>query len=118
LRPEPQPDHGVTYADKIDKAEAAIDWTRPAIELDRQIRGLSPFPGAWTLIGGERVKCLASRLADGQGEPGVTLDDALCVACGDGALRITRLQRAGRGAQDAEVALRGMAVPAGTKLGE
>ena len=118
LTPQPQPDEGVTYATKIDKAEAAIDWARPAAEIDRQIRGLSPFPGAWTLIGGERVKCLASTLAEGQGSPGTALDDALCVACGDGAVRITRLQRAGRAAQDAAEALRGMDVPKGTKLGE
>ena len=118
LTPEPQSEEGVTYAAKIDKAEAAIDWTRSAVGIDRQIRGLSPFPGAWTLIGGERVKCLASTLAGGQGNPGVTLDDALTVACGDGALRIARLQRAGRAAQDTATALRGMAVPKGMQLGE
>ncbi len=118
LTPEPQPEDGVTYAAKIDKAEAAVDWTRPAAQIDRQIRGLSPFPGAWTLIGGERVKLLASRMADGQGEPGEALDDGLRIACGKGAVQITRLQRAGRAAQDVAEALRGMAVPKGTKLGE
>lgn len=113
-----QPEDGVTYAQKIDKAEAAIDWTAPAAQIDRQIRGLSPFPGAWTLIHGERVKLLASQVVAGQGQPGETLDDALTIACGAQAVRITRLQRAGKSAQDAAEALRGMAVPKGTRIGE
>ncbi len=118
LRAEPQPEDGVTYAAKIDKAEARIDWTRPAVEVDRLIRGLSPFPGAWALIRGERVKLLASRLADGQGEPGVVLDDALTVACGQGAVQVLRVQRAGRGAQEVQEFLRGWPIAAGDKLGE
>jgi methionyl-tRNA formyltransferase len=118
LTPETQPEDGVTYAKKIDKAEAAIDWSRPAAEVDRQIRGLSPFPGAWTLIGGERVKLLGSKLAQGEGAAGVALDDALTIACGDGAVALTRLQKAGKAAQDADVFLRGFAVPKGTQLGE
>ena len=118
LVPEPQPDEGVTYAAKIDKAEARIDWTCPADEVDRQIRGLSPFPGAWSEIGGERVKILASHLTHGEGRPGEVLDDALSVACGSGAVRLTRLQRAGKGAQDAETFLRGWPVPVGTVLPE
>ena len=117
LTPEPQPEVGVTYAAKIDKAEAAIDWTRPAVEVDRQIRGLSPFPGAWTMAGGTRVKCLMSQLAEGQGQPGEVLDDALTVACGTGAVQLLTLQRAGKGAQDAATFLRGMALPKGTILG-
>jgi methionyl-tRNA formyltransferase len=116
LVPEPQPEAGVTYAAKIDKAEARIDWTRPAVDLDRLIRGLSPFPGAWTEIGGERVKLLGSTLAEGAGRPGEVLDDALAVACGSGALRITRLQRAGKAAQDASDFLRGRPVAPGTRL--
>lgn len=116
LTPEPQPEEGVTYAAKIDKAEARVDWTRPAVEIDRQIRGLSPFPGAWTEIAGERVKLLASRLAEGNGDPGEVLDDALTVACGTGAVSLTRLQRAGKGAQDADIFLRGWPVPKGTRL--
>jgi len=120
LTPEPQPEQGVTYAAKIDKAEARIDWTRPAIEIDRQIRALSPFPGAWTEIDGQRVKLLGTRLAPvqngGQGAPGVVLDDALTVACGRGALQLTRLQRAGKGAQDSETFLRGTAVGKGKQL--
>lgn len=110
LIPQPQPEQGVTYANKIDKAEAHIDWTRPAVEVDRLIRGLSPFPGAWTQIGGQRVKLLGARLADGQGAPGIVLDDALTVACGTGAVQLTRLQRAGKGAQDSDVFLRGWPV--------
>ncbi|MCV2889373.1 methionyl-tRNA formyltransferase [Ruegeria aquimaris] len=116
LTPEPQPEDGVTYAAKIDKAEARVDWTRPAVEIDRQIRGLSPFPGAWTEIAGERVKLLASRLDEGQGTPGEVLDDALTIACGTGAVSLTRLQRAGKGAQDADIFLRGWPVPKGTRL--
>ena len=118
LTPEPQPDDGVTYAEKIDKAEARIDWTRPAVEVDRQIRGLSPFPGAWTMIGDERVKLLGSGLSDQQGTAGTALDDAFTIACGSGAVTITRAQRAGKGAQDTETFLRGMTVPKGTLLGE
>lgn len=116
LIPAPQPDEGVTYATKIDKAEAAIDWTRPAIVVDRQIRALSPFPGAWVDHEGQRIKLLASRLADGAGTPGTVLDDALTVACGTGAVQLLRLQRAGRGAQDASEFMRGMPLPNGTVL--
>lgn len=116
LTPEEQPDLGVTYAQKIDKAEARVDWTKPAVEVDRLIRGLSPFPGAWTEIEGQRVKLLASRLADGQGASGEVLDDVLTVACGEGAVMLLRLQRAGKGAQDSDVFLRGMPVVKGTQL--
>ncbi|WP_147110702.1 methionyl-tRNA formyltransferase [Tateyamaria sp. syn59] len=113
---EPQPEAGVTYAEKIDKAEAAIDWGRDAVEVDRLIRGLSPFPGAWFELEGTRIKVLGSVLADGAGAAGAVLDDALTVACGTGAVRLTRLQRAGKGAQDAEVFLRGLALSKGTQL--
>ncbi|MCP3972340.1 MAG: methionyl-tRNA formyltransferase [Rhodobacteraceae bacterium] len=116
LTPEPQPETGVTYAAKIDKAEARIDWTRPASEIDRQIRGLSPFPGAWTLYRGERVKLLASQLAEGSGAPGEVLDDALTVACGNGALRVTRAQRAGKGAMEAAEVLRGWEIGPGDRM--
>ena len=117
LTPEPQPDKGVTYAAKIDKSEARIDWTRPGDEVDRRIRGLSPFPGAWCLLQGERLKLIGSQLADGGGAPGETIDDALSVACGSGAVRITRLQKASGRAQDADEFLRGSPVPRGTQLG-
>lgn len=116
LEPEPQPEAGVTYAAKIDKAEAAVDWTRPAEEIARKINGLSPFPGAWSLIEGQRVKLLGARVEAAAAAPGEVLDDALLVACGEGALRITRAQRAGRGAQDAGEFLRGFALPAGSRL--
>lgn len=116
LAPQVQPETGVSYAHKIDKAEAAIDWTRPAVEVDRQIRGLSPFPGAWFERDGARIKVLGSTSADGQGAPGTVVDDSLTVACGTGAVRLTRLQRAGKGAQDADVFLRGTPLPPGTKL--
>ncbi|MEN3975122.1 methionyl-tRNA formyltransferase [Emcibacter sp. SYSU 3D8] len=114
--PVPQAVDGVTYAKKIDKAEARIDWTRPAIEVDRQIRGLSPFPGAWFELRGERIKALRSRLAAGSGAPGTVLDDLLTVACGDGAVALTQLQRAGKGAMDARSLLRGFPVACGEAL--
>jgi methionyl-tRNA formyltransferase len=117
LSPQVQAEAGVTYAAKIDKAEAAVDWTRPAEEVSRQIRGLAPFPGAWTTKSGDRIKLLGAEPATGQGAPGTVLDDGLTVACGTGALRITRAQRAGKGAQDAATFLHGFALPPGTVLG-
>jgi methionyl-tRNA formyltransferase len=116
LTPQIQPDTGVTYASKIDKAEAAIDWAKPAVDVDRQIRGLSPFPGAWFEHDGVRIKALGSELTEGQAAPGTLLDDALTVACGTGAVRLTRLQRAGKAAQDADVFLRGTPLAPGTRL--
>jgi methionyl-tRNA formyltransferase len=117
LEPEPQPDEGVTYAEKISKDEARIDWTRPAAEVDCHIRGLSPFPGAWTEVGGERIKVLLSCVSEGAGAPGEVLDDALTVACGSGAVRLLRLQRAGKGAMERDDLLRGFPVARGTVLG-
>ncbi|MGK7752583.1 MULTISPECIES: methionyl-tRNA formyltransferase [unclassified Roseovarius] len=116
LTPEPQPEDGVTYADKIDKAEARIDWTRPAEKIDRQIRGLSPFPGAWIDHDGTRIKFLASRIGAGSGAPGEVLDDTLTIACGTGAIRVLRLQKAGRGPQATADFLRGIALTRGTRL--
>ncbi len=107
---QPQPEVGVTYATKIDKAEARVDWTRPAVEVDRQIRGLSPFPGAWCDIAGERVKLLRSRLASGQGAPGQVLG-GLTIACGDGAVEITLAQREGKKPMTAQDFLRGFVLP-------
>ena len=118
LTPQPQPDVGVTYAHKIDKAEAALDWSRPAITLAAAIRGLNPAPGAHTMLGGERFKVLEATVVDGSGTPGTTLDDTLTVACGHGALRLDRVQRAGRPAVERAALLAGLAVPAGTQLGE
>lgn len=110
LVPEPQPADGVTYAAKIDKAEARIDWSRSATEIDRQIRGLSPFPGAWCEVAGERVKLLRSRLATGQGEPGAVLCD-MTVACGEGAVEITLAQREGKRPMEPAEFLRGLRLP-------
>ena len=104
--PVPQPETGVTYAAKIDKAEARVDWTRPAVEVDRLIRGLSVFPGAWTLAGGERLKLLRSRVVPGNGAPGQVLG-ALVIACGDGAVEVLEAQREGRRAGPAVEVLRG-----------
>lgn len=116
----PQAEAGVTYAKKIRPREARIDWARPGREVDWKIRGLSPFPGAWfhlpTDKGPVRVKALLSSFEDSDGPPGVTLDDRLLVACGAGAVRLLRVQREGKGPQDAEVFLNGMPVPAGTEL--
>lgn len=110
LTPAPQPAEGVTYAAKIDKAEARIDWTRPAAEVDRQIRALSPFPGAWCMAGGERLKLLRSRLAPGNATPGTLLPD-LTIACGSGAVQITLAQREGKKAQTPQDLLNGFALP-------
>lgn len=116
----PQAEDGVTYAKKIKSAEARIDWTRPAAEVDRHIRGLSPSPGAWFEAPSEkgpvRVKALLSRVEDADGAAGATLDDALLIACGDGAVRLLKAQREGKGAQDAEVFVRGFPLAAGTVL--
>ena len=110
LTPTPQLNEGVTYAQKIDKAEARIDWTRPATEVDRLIRGLSPFPGAWCDIAGERVKLLRSELAPGSGPPGRHLG-GFRIACGDGAVQITQAQRQGKRAMEVGELLRGLTLP-------
>ncbi|SFB07549.1 methionyl-tRNA formyltransferase [Poseidonocella pacifica] len=112
----PQPTDGVTYAAKIDKAEAQVDWSRPAAEVDAQIRALSPFPGAWIMRDGQRIKLLGSELAEGRGAPGEVLDDNMLVACGEGAVRMSHLQREGRGPQSAEEFLRGLKISAGDTL--
>ncbi|MFA7264171.1 MAG: methionyl-tRNA formyltransferase [Caulobacter sp.] len=116
----PQAAEGVTYAKKILPAEARIDWSRAAHEVDCHIRGLSPFPGAWFEApadkGPVRVKALLSRVEDGSGPAGATLDDRLLVACGSGAVRLLRAQREGKAAQDAADFLRGFPVAAGTAL--
>jgi methionyl-tRNA formyltransferase len=117
LRFTPQPKDGVTYAEKIDKTETRIDWGRPAAEVHNHIRGLSPFPGAWCELGGERIKLLRSTRGDGDGPPGAALDDRLTVACGDGAIRIVELQKAGSRPMKTEDFLRGTPVRAGTALG-
>lgn len=110
LTPEPQPDQGVTYAAKIDKAEARVDFRRSAVEVDRQIRGLSPFPGAWVEIAGERVKLLRSRLAPGTGAPGQVLG-GFTLACGTGAVEVLEAQREGKRPMPAAEVLKGLALP-------
>lgn len=110
LQAIPQSEQGVTYATKIDKAEARVDWSMPAAMVDRQIRGLSPFPGAWCEINGERVKLLRSRLATGSGAAGQVLD-GLRIACGDGAVEITLAQREGKRPMSAADILNGLKMP-------
>lgn len=113
LTAEGQGEAGVTYAHKIEKAEARIDWAESAEAIDRKVRGLFPFPGAWTELDGERLKILAGTIEGASGSPGEVLDDALLVACGSGAYRIDRAQRAGKGAMAREELLRGYAVSQG-----
>lgn len=112
----PQPEAGVTYARKIDKAETAVDWSLPADAVDRQVRALSPVPGAWFVHDGQRVKVLAGEVVAGDGEPGLVLDDRLTVACGKAAYRPTEVQRAGKGAMATDELLRGFAVSKDAKL--
>ena len=116
FEPIPQPEDGATYAAKIKKEEARIDWARPARELARHIQGLAPFPGAWFEMEDERIKLLAVESAQGHGVPGEVLDDRLTIACGNGALRPTLLQRAGKGTMSTDELLRGFPIPEGTRL--
>ncbi|MCP3729009.1 methionyl-tRNA formyltransferase [Sphingomonas sp. MG17] len=113
--PVAQPDDGVTYASKIDKAEARLDFAQPAQAVLRQVLAFNP-PGAFVEIGGERIRLLAAELTDGDGEPGEVIDDALTIACGAGAIRPAQVQRAGRGVMAAGELLRGFPIPAGTRL--
>jgi methionyl-tRNA formyltransferase len=121
LAPRPQPAEGATYAVKLERSEGCLDWRRPAVELERQVRALNPWPGAFFQVrletGNERIKALAAELADAPGGlPGEVLDETLTVACGEGALRLTRVQRAGRRAMSVEAFLRGAAIEPGTRL--
>jgi len=109
----PQPEHGITYAAKISKDETRIDWSKPAPNVHNHIRGLSPFPGAWFEFGGVRVKALRSIRGDGSGAPGRVLDEQLTIACGEGAVRLLQVQRAGKHPMPAEEFLRGTPVKAG-----
>jgi methionyl-tRNA formyltransferase len=113
----PQSDTGVTYAHKIDKDETRIAWDRPWLEVHNHIRGLSPFPGAWCEIAGARIKVLRTTKGEGAGTPGTMLDDEATVACGQGAVRILELQRAGRAAMKAQEFMRGTPIAAGSRLG-
>ncbi len=116
ITPQVQDDDAAIYAPKIDKAEARIDWSRQATELANHVHGLAPFPGAWFELNGERVKLLRAEACEGSGAVGEVLDDNLTVACGNGALRPIRLQRAGKPAMDRADFLRGHAVAKGTIL--
>ncbi len=115
-RPLAQDAEEATYAPKIDKAEARIDWSQDATTIERQVRGLAPSPGAWFDLNGDRVKVLEAEVADMDGEAGTVLDDQLTVACGTDALRLTRVQRAGKPVMDADEFLRGNSVPADSLL--
>ena len=119
IDPVPQPADGVTYAHKLGKEEGALDWRRPAAELERKVRAFHPWPGTWFEFNGERIKVLAAGLALAAGAPGtlaVGRDGFPVVACGVGGLRFLQLQRPGRSAQPADAFLRGFALTAGTVL--
>ncbi len=113
---EPQPEDGVTYADKLRREEARLDWQRDAKALERQVRAFFPWPGAYFEVGGERIKVLAAEVTADSGPAGQVLDDALTVACGEGALRPLRVQRAGKAPMETAALLRGFAIPPGTTL--
>lgn len=115
--PVAQPEDGVTYAPKLDRAAGRIDWTRPARDLERQVRAFTPWPGCWTTIGDQRVLILATEVAEGAGAPGSVLDDRLTVATGEGALRLLEVQRSGGRPLDAATFLRGFALAPGSRLG-
>jgi len=112
----PQPDKGVTYAEKISKNETRIDWSKPSKQVHDHIRGLSPFPGAWFEIDGARIKALRSTKGEGSGAAGTVLDDKLTIACGTGAVRLTQVQRAGKQPMSADEFLRGTPVKSGVRV--
>ena len=119
IEPVPQPDDGVTYAHKLGKEEGALDWRRPAAELERKVRAFDPWPGTWFDVAGERIKVLGAALALAAGAPGtvsISRDGFPVVACGVGGLKLLKLQRAGKSAQAADAFLRGFALAAGTVL--
>lgn len=114
--PRAQPEDGVTYASKIDKAEARIDFTRPAVEIERQVRAFNPAPGAYFEVAGERLKVLSAAIVDLLGAPGEVLDGQLTIACGEQAIRPLAVQRAGRGVMTSDELLRGFSIDLGTRL--
>ena len=116
LTPTPQPEDGATYAKKIDKAEARIDWTSPASDIDRLVRAMNPAPGAWFEVDGTRIKILAGEISSARGAPGEVLDNRLTIACGEGAYRAITVQRAGKGAMAATDMLRGTSIATGKRL--
>ncbi len=115
--PEPQPEDGITYASKIGKQEARIDFSAPAEAVERQIRAFNPWPGAWFEYRGERIRILAARLGELSGPPGETLDHGLTIACGSGSIVPTRVQRSGRAPMTTGELLRGFVIPVGARLG-
>ncbi len=115
-QPQPQDSHGITYAHKLDKREALIDWQQSAEVIARRIRAFNPVPGAYFTLGQDRIKVLAAELLAKEGPAGELLDDKLTVGCGQGALRLTQLQPAGKAAMDAKAFLNGRALPAGSSL--
>jgi methionyl-tRNA formyltransferase len=117
VTPTAQSETGVTYAKKILKNEARIDWTKSAAEIDCHIRGLSPFPGAFTEVKGERLKILYAEPVSGNGKPGAVIGADLTIACGDGALRLVKVQRAGKSVMTAVELLKGFSLPPGALLG-
>ena len=112
----PQPAEGVTYAPKLTKEDGRLGWAEPAEALERRIRALNPWPGTFFMLKGEAIRTSAASVESGQGTPGEALDDAGLIACGEGAIRLARLQRPGRAAMPAEAFLRGLPIPAGTRL--
>jgi methionyl-tRNA formyltransferase len=114
--PVPQPDEGATYASKVTKAEARIDWSRPASEIERQVRAFAPAPGAWFEANGERIKLLETSIESSSGQPGQVVDDLMSIACGQGSIRPLLVQRAGRGLMPPRELLRGFPIPKGTIL--
>ena len=118
LAPAPQPEAGVTWAPRLAPADARLDWSRPAAELERRVRAFGPRPGAWFSLRGEAIKVLAAAALEASGPPGRVLDRAATVACGEGALRLLRLQRPGRAALAADAFLRGFPLDPGAELSD
>ena len=118
LMATPQPEDGATYAAKLDKAEGRLNFSKPAAELERTVRAFDPWPGTWFETGKDRIKVLAAEAVDDGGDvaPGTVLDDRATIKCGDGALRLMRLQRPGKGPMEADAFLRGFDLPKGAVL--
>jgi len=114
--PSPQPAEGATYAPKLTRDSGRLDWTQTAAQLGRQVRAFTPWPGAWTVLDTETLKVLRAEPAPGAGPPGTVLDSGLLVGCGEGALRLLRVQRPGRAPMEAGALLRGFPIPPGTRL--
>jgi methionyl-tRNA formyltransferase len=116
LQPTPQPEHGVTYASKIEKNEAHLDFDAPAIEIERRVRAFAPTPGAYFETAGNRVKILSAEIVEGSGAAGTVIDDDLTIACGEGAIAPGLVQRQGRAPMSPGELLRGFPIPSGTRL--